>query len=119
MKFKLEDLIVQAKFQGGVHVLDILLEAISDCKSVSDVQYCIAEVGLRLFEEERKYTISNELPVINFDNIEVDVPEDSISLTIEEVKKEYEEHSDDKIVSQIKQELINFINSLSEEDLED
>lgn len=119
MKFKLGDLIAQARFQGGIHVLDSLVEAISDCKSVSDVQYCIAETGLRLFEEERKYTISKEIPVINFDNIEVDVPEDSISLSFEEVKKECEEHSDDKIVSQIKQELVNFINSLSEEDLED
>ena len=119
MKFKLEDLIVQAKLQGGIHVLDCLVGAISDCKSVSDVQYCIAETGLQLFEEERKYTISKEIPVINFDNIEVDVPEDSISLSFEGVKKECEEHSDDKIVSQIKQELVNFINSLSEEDLED
>lgn len=119
MKFKLEDLIVQAKFQGGIHVLDSLVETISDCKSVSDVQYRIAEFGLRLFEEERNLTVSKEIPIINFDTIEVDVPEDSISLSFEEVKKECEEHSDDKIVSQVKQELINFINSLSEEDLED
>lgn len=119
MKFKLGDLMVQARFQGGIHTIDYLLEAISDCKSVSDVQYRIAEFGLSLVEEERNLTVSKEIPIINFDTIEVDVSEDSISLSFEEVKKECEEHSDDKIVSQVKQELINFINSLSEEDLED
>lgn len=119
MKFNLGDLIVQARFQGGIHTIDYLLEAISDCESVSDVQYRIAEFGLSLVEAERKLTVSEEIPIINFDTIEVEVPEDSISCSIEEVKRDIEEHNDDKIVSQVKQELLNFINGLSEEDLED
>lgn len=101
MVVKIQDLITQAKLQFGINLLSVISERLMELESVHDVRHYIASMGMDLCNQEEDFTRSKKLNDYDFTDIELDLPDELITMTFEEIEQYYEESKSDDIVKTI------------------
>lgn len=101
MVVKIQDLITQAKLQFGIHLLGVISERIMELEDVHDIRHYIAIMGMDLCNQEEDITRSKKLNDYDFTDIELDLPDELIRMTFEEIEQYYEDSKSDDIVKDI------------------
>lgn len=123
MKIDLNDIVIQARFEGAIGVLGNVLDMIiaaentGECNSVSDIKYMISKLGVNVVNDEEEFTQSKQLPVLK--NISIEVTDEDIETPFEEVVMAYKDIDINSIVNNIEEELKLHVEELSEEDLKE
>lgn len=121
MKIDLNDIVIQARFEGAIGVLGNVLDMIiaaentGECSSVSDIKYMISKLGVTVVNDEEEFTQSKQLPVLK--NISIEVTDEDIETSFEEVVNAYKDIDIDSVVNTIEEELKLHVDGLSEEEL--
>lgn len=123
MKIDLNDIVIQARFEGAIGVLGNVLDMITaaenaeECNSVSDIKYMISKLGVNVVNDEEKFTQSKQLPILK--NISIEITDEDIETSFEEVVNAYKDIDIDSVVNNIEEELKLHVDGLSEEELKE
>lgn len=123
MKIDLNDIVIQARFEGAIGVLGNVLDMITaaenagECNSVSDIKYMISKLGVNVVNDEEKFTQSKQLPILK--NISIEITDGDIETSFEEVVNAYKDIDIDSVVNNIEEELKLHVDGLSEEELKE
>lgn len=101
MVVKIQDLITQAKLQFGINLLSVVSERLMELENIHDARHYISSMGMDLCNQEEDFTRSKKLNDYDFTDIELDLPDDLITMTFEEIEQYYENSKSDDIVKTI------------------
>lgn len=117
MKVNLGVLLTQAKMQGAIAILDSVITITSkrEVTEVDQVLSGIAGLGLNICKDEEALIRENKLNDYNYNEIDVELDDKFMVATCEEILKEYEEASDEKIINEILAHLKEDVETKEEE----
>ena len=101
MVVKIQDLITQAKLQFGISLLSVVSERLMELESIHDARHYISSMGMDLCNQEEDFTRSKKLNDYDFTDIELDLPDELITMTFEEIEQYYENSKSEDIVKTI------------------